>query len=82
MEAVATQRKPVSSSHMCAEASLKFDGGSGEGAGEGAAFELVADALRMAVATRGGVVDGVVFHSDRGSQYTAAELGRSATSSG
>jgi len=36
--------------------------------------ELVADALRMAVATRGGTVDGVVFHSDRGSQYTSAEF--------
>jgi len=30
--------------------------------------ELVADALTMAVATRGGAVDGVVFHTDRGSQ--------------
>jgi transposase InsO family protein len=29
---------------------------------------LVASALEMAVATRGGHVDGVVFHSDRGSQ--------------
>lgn len=37
--------------------------------------ELIADALKMAVATRGGVVDGVVFHSDRGSQYTSAEFG-------
>lgn len=37
--------------------------------------ELVADALRMAVATRGGVVDGVIFHSDRGCQYTSAEFG-------
>ena len=37
--------------------------------------ELVADALNMAVATRGGAVDGVVFHSDRGSQYTSAEFG-------
>ena len=34
--------------------------------------ELVADALSMAVATRGGRVEGVVFHSDRGSQYTSA----------
>lgn len=39
--------------------------------------ELVADALKMAVATRGGRVDaGVVFHSDRGSQYTSAEFGQ------
>lgn len=30
--------------------------------------ELVADALKMAVATRGGTVEGVVFHTDRGSQ--------------
>ncbi|MCB1010612.1 MAG: DDE-type integrase/transposase/recombinase [Microthrixaceae bacterium] len=37
--------------------------------------ELVSDALKMAVATRGGTVDGVVFHSDRGSQYTSAEFG-------
>jgi transposase InsO family protein len=32
---------------------------------------LVCDALRVAIATRGGHVEGVVFHSDRGSQYTA-----------
>lgn len=38
--------------------------------------ELVANALVAAVATRGGRVDaGVVFHSDRGSQYTSAEFG-------
>jgi transposase InsO family protein len=36
--------------------------------------ELVCDALRMAVATRGGAVAGVIFHSDRGSQYTSAEF--------
>ncbi len=35
---------------------------------------LTVASLQMAVATRGGAVDGVVFHSDRGSQgeYTAA----------
>lgn len=33
---------------------------------------LVVDALRMAVATRGGNVDGVIFHGDRGSEYTSA----------
>lgn len=32
---------------------------------------LVCDALRMAIATRGSVVAGVVMHTDRGSQYTA-----------
>lgn len=36
--------------------------------------ELVADALNMAAATRGGGIDGVIFHSDRGSQYTSAEF--------
>lgn len=38
--------------------------------------ELVADALKMAVATRGGDVTGVIFHSDRGSQYTSDEFGQ------
>jgi len=36
---------------------------------------LVGDALTEAVGTRGGHVDGVVFHSDRGSQYTSGEYG-------
>jgi transposase InsO family protein len=35
---------------------------------------LVCDALQMAVATRGGSVDGAIFHSDRGSQYSSAEF--------
>jgi putative transposase len=35
--------------------------------------ELTAASLRMAAATRGGRVDGVIFHSDRGSEYTAAD---------
>ncbi|WP_435864114.1 IS3 family transposase [Streptomyces mirabilis] len=34
--------------------------------------ELVIDALKMAVSTRGGRVGGVIFHADRGSQYTSA----------
>jgi transposase InsO family protein len=33
---------------------------------------LVGASLRMAAATRGGQVDGVIFHSDRGAEYTAA----------
>jgi transposase InsO family protein len=33
---------------------------------------LVVDAVRAAVDTRGGDVRGVVFHSDRGAQYTSA----------
>ena len=36
--------------------------------------ELAADAIRMAAATRGGQVTGVVFHSDRGSTYTANDF--------
>ncbi|MEU6783106.1 IS3 family transposase [Nonomuraea angiospora] len=33
---------------------------------------LTCASLQMAVATRGGDVDGVIFHSDRGSEYSAA----------
>jgi transposase InsO family protein len=33
--------------------------------------DLVVASLRMAAATRGGTVDGVIFHSDRGSEYTS-----------
>lgn len=32
---------------------------------------LVCDALRMAIAVRGGTVAGVIMHTDRGSQYTS-----------
>lgn len=32
----------------------------------------VSASLQMAAATRGGTVDGVIFHSDRGSEYTSA----------
>ena len=35
---------------------------------------LVGDALSEAVGTRGGNVTGVVFHSDRGTQYTSAQF--------
>ena len=44
--------------------------------------ELVADALTMAVATRGGHVAGVVFHSDRGSVYTSRTFGELCDSHG
>ena len=37
--------------------------------------ELVTTALEMAVATRGGHVAGVIFHSDRGSVYTSHTYG-------
>jgi transposase InsO family protein len=33
--------------------------------------ELAIASLRMAAANRGGIVEGVIFHSDRGSEYTA-----------
>jgi transposase InsO family protein len=32
---------------------------------------LVSAALQMAIATRGSQVDGVIFHTDRGSEYTS-----------
>jgi putative transposase len=35
---------------------------------------LTVASLQMAAATRGGTVDGVIFHSDRGSEYTAARF--------
>jgi len=43
--------------------------------------ELAGQAIKMAVATRGGTVAGVIFHSDRGSTYTANDE-RAATSGG
>jgi len=33
--------------------------------------DLIVASLSMAAATRGGTVDGVIFHSDRGSEYTS-----------
>lgn len=33
--------------------------------------DLAVASLRMAAANRGGTIDGVIFHSDRGSEYTA-----------
>ena len=36
--------------------------------------ELAGQAIKMAVATRGGAVAGVIFHSDRGSTYTANDF--------
>jgi putative transposase len=38
--------------------------------------ELIEDALEMAVATRGGEVAGMVFHHDRGAQYTGRDFRR------
>jgi transposase InsO family protein len=36
--------------------------------------ELVIDALEAAARTRGGRLDGAVFHSDHGAQYTSADF--------
>lgn len=38
--------------------------------------DLVVAALNMAAATRGGDVRGVIFHSDRGSEYTSRKFAR------
>ncbi|WP_406067670.1 IS3 family transposase [Micromonospora sp. NBC_01638] len=38
--------------------------------------ELTTATLSMAAATRGGTVDGVIFHSDRGGEYTAADYAK------
>jgi putative transposase len=43
--------------------------------------ELVADALRMALRTRG-PAQGLIFHSDRGCQYTSADYGELARLNG
>ena len=44
--------------------------------------DLAVASLRMAAATRGGDVDGVIFHSDRGSEYTADSFGRACSGLG
>ena len=36
--------------------------------------DLAGQAVKMALATRGGAVAGVIFHSDRGSTYTANDF--------
>ncbi|MCP4306181.1 MAG: IS3 family transposase [bacterium] len=38
--------------------------------------ELASAAINMAVAVRGGDISGVIFHSDRGTQYTADEFAK------
>ena len=38
--------------------------------------ELVSDALKMAAGVRGGLTAGIIFHSDRGSQYMSGDFGR------
>jgi putative transposase len=37
--------------------------------------ELISDALKMAAAIRGGATAGIIFHSDRGSQYMSRDFG-------
>jgi transposase InsO family protein len=44
--------------------------------------QLVGDALSEAIGTRGGDVTGVVFHSDRGTQYTSEEYAELCASQG
>jgi putative transposase len=43
---------------------------------------LVTAALDMAIRIRGGCCDGIIFHSDRGSQYMSAEVGAALTDAG
>lgn len=45
--------------------------------------ELIEDALKMAVKTRGLTkMDGVIFHSDKGSQYTSSDFARTCAALG
>lgn len=45
--------------------------------------ELIEDALKMAVKTRGkNKMNNVIFHSDKGSQYTSADFAKTATTLG
>ena len=44
--------------------------------------EVAAAAIQMAAATRGGDVRGVIFHSDKGSEYTARTLPMRVSDSG
>lgn len=41
--------------------------------------DLVEEALRMAITLRGTLPDRVVFHADRGTQYTSAQIAEAAT---
>ena len=45
-----------------------------EGDAGAALAELVRDALKAAAAARGGDVSGVIFHTDRGAQFTAQSV--------
>lgn len=44
--------------------------------------DLVVDALHSAVATRGGRVDGVIFHSDHGAQYLSQAFAKACAAQG
>jgi putative transposase len=43
---------------------------------------LVTAALEMAVGIRGGCCEGIIFHSDRGTQYTSTEMGQALDAAG
>lgn len=54
----------------------------GRTVGDSLHTDLVEDALRQAVALRGHLPRKVVFHADRGTQYTSAQLAKAATELG